>query len=492
MRRKKTTIVIFSVLILFLFSLTLASALVEPKEGRVVITGEESLASLLKYQGINQLSEPIITKNGDICYLYQPLHVFANSTFRFLGSDCKELRLYSGTYIRISGSAYFSDIKVTSADRNTNQPIIISRATYNQKRPHIYTDEANYVEIKNSEFSYLGSYTAIEGSTWGVSFWHLKSGLVSNSEFHHNYFGIYTWGTKNVTIQSSKFHDNIEYGMDFHDYSNNFVIQGNTVYNNGNHGIIFSKFCDNNKIVDNYVYDHTQGVFVKGVDHDYGVHAIMLHKDSNNNVISGNVLKNNYRAIFLYQSHNNLVEKNIILNDLGDGIYLDNSSHNQIKNNTALNTKGYGLYSFYSDNNEFKDNYFEKGSYFKKAVDGQEQGFVSSEKYVPEIIAAVNQEVNKKIQMKGQDQVLIVNNAGNNNGSKDQNLEQGSIAVTNSGSWNIVTSLSDFIDSKMYNFLAIALIAIIIFLVEVVYKYHKKGRSNRNQIKNRKNVKEEK
>ncbi len=372
---------------LLIFSLPLASALVEPKTERVVISGEESLTSLLKYQQLQHPDGPIISKTGDICYLSRPLYVAAKSTFRFKGEDCKELRMYAGTYIRIAGTAYFSNIKITSADKTTNQPINISRETYNQVRPYISTDTtADYIGIENSEFSYLGSYTDANGVTWGVSFWFLKGADINHSKFHHNYFGVYTWETKNVTIQNSTFHDNIEYGLDFHDNSNNFMVKNNTVYNNGNHAIIFSKFCDNNKIIGNHVYDHRPKAFVKGKTKGYGIHGIMLHEQSNNNLVAENVLENNDDAIKVYHSSNNVIENNIVINDLDNGIYLDNSPNNKIQNNITFNTKGYGLYSFYSDNNTYKDNYLERGSYFKRAINGQEQNFGSTEKYVPQNI----------------------------------------------------------------------------------------------------------
>jgi parallel beta-helix repeat protein len=379
-------------------STPLAAAQIYPHSDHMIIDQDESLSSLLQYQEFQHFSNPgkmMISKSNGICYLHQPLHISINSTFRFDGADCPELRLYPGTYIRIAGTAYFMNIKVTSADAQSKAPISLSRETHNQPRPHIYTDApAEYVEIQNSEFSYLGSYTEEEGSAWGVSFWHLKSGYINNSKFHHNYFGIYTWDTKDLIIENSSFHDNLEYGMDFHDYSDNFIIKSNEVYHNGNHGIIFSKFCENNQIIDNHIYNNTLKAFVKGVTKTYGTHGIMLHQTSNHNLISGNVLENNDRAIYLYRSDHNTVKNNIILNDLRDGIYLDQSSNNEIFNNIGLATASYGLYSYHSNNNKYQDNYFEKGSYFKQEINGQEQSFAVKKMYLSE-------EVLNKINVQG-------------------------------------------------------------------------------------------
>jgi nitrous oxidase accessory protein NosD len=117
---------------------------------------------------------------------------------------------------------------------------------------------------------------------------------VINTRIHNNYFGIYTFNTFSVHILDSEIYDNIEYGLDFHDYSENYLISGNEIYRNGNHGLIFSKFCQENRIVNNVIRDNNTTVFVKGEDRDYGTHGIMLHHFSTDNLIENNTLINNY------------------------------------------------------------------------------------------------------------------------------------------------------------------------------------------------------
>jgi len=353
-------------------------------DNRVVISGSETLSRVLNYQSDSRLFDSLIRKTGNECYLRVPIHISENSTFSFLGSDCKVLHMYPDTYIRIAGSAFFKDIKVISADPITNEPIKITRIYYDKPRPHIYTDRpAKYVGMENSEFAYLGYYNKGEGSKWGVSFWHLQAGYITNSKFHDNYFGIYTWGTTNVTIENSEVYDNLEYGMDFHDYSDNFIVANNVVYNNGNHGIIFSKWCDNNRVINNLVYDNTQNAFVKGYEQDYGTHGIMLHKQSNHNIVQGNTLRNNRIAIFLYQSDNNTVRDNIIINDLEEGIYVDQSYGNTFTNNVVYNTSSYGLYSYYSDHNDYSGNYFDNTLLFKGLLSGKPYRYETNSHNVP-------------------------------------------------------------------------------------------------------------
>ncbi len=354
------------VLALLLAIIPLAQAQVFERATNLRIVGEESLKSIFEYQDQQIINETILSREGDICYLEKPIHVSPDSKLSLLGEHCKELRLYPDTYIRIAGSADFINIKVTSADRATKKPIIITKENYDSHRPHIFTQiPAKHILIKDSEFSYLGYYEEYLGSSWGLTLRDLAAGRIENSIFHHNYFGLYTFNTENVAIINNEVYDNVEYGLDFHDYSNNFIVANNSVHDNGNHGIIFSKYCFNNKIVGNHVYNHIGQTFVKGQLKDYGIHGIMLHAHSDNSIIEGNILKNNNRAIVLYRSYNNTVVNNIVLDDAGDGVYVDNSSRNFIDNNIILGTRGYGLYSHNSPHNSYGNNYFKKGTYFK-------------------------------------------------------------------------------------------------------------------------------
>lgn len=347
-------------------------------EERIWADGEDDL------ERVNEIvNETHFQKIGNTCYLKKPIHITENSTFRFDGTYCPELKMYPRSYIRIVGSVYFTDISVTSIDPDTGGPVINNREEYYLERPHIYTKyPAKYVLMENSEFAYLGYYDATPGSAWGVSFWGLQSGDVINSKFHNNYFGLYTFEAKNVNIIGSEIYDNIEYGLDFHDYSDNFVVKDNIVYNNGNHGIIFSKFCINNTVEGNYVFNHTKNAFVKGVEQEYGVHGIMLDRESNHNIIKNNKLENNRRAIYLFQSHDNEILDNTIINDVEDGIYIAESYDNTFIGNIAMDTGGYGLYSYYSYNNAFKSNFFKNGTYFKLTSGEEKYNVFNEERYV--------------------------------------------------------------------------------------------------------------
>ena len=289
-------------------------------------------------------------KDG-ICYLKKPVVVASNGVLKVTSASCAVVNMYDTSSITVYGQIYFDSVKVTSYDPATGQPIELSRTDYTTVRPDIVTrSSATYFSAKNSEFSYLGYYNPVS-SHWGVALRFLPKAYIDNSKFHHNYFGFYTFDSDNVTIKNSESYDNLEYGINIHDFSDNFYAYNNKVHGNGNHGIILSKFNQNGKIILNQVYDHTQNAFVKGVEKTYGTHGIMLHKQSNNALVSRNELGNNRVGIKVDDSHNNIIKSNRIWSDAEQGFYLDESSNNQLKYNLVQESNEepfYGFNSFYS------------------------------------------------------------------------------------------------------------------------------------------------
>ena len=294
-------------------------------------------------------------KNG-ICYVKKPIVVASTGTLKVNTTSCSTVKMYATSLITIYGKIYFDGVKVTSYDPKTGKPIELSRTNYSTVRPDIVTrSSAQYFSAKNSEFSYLGYYNS-SSSHWGVALRFLPKAYIDSSKFHHNYFGFYTFDSDNVTIQNSEVYDNLEYGIDIHDFSDNFVASNNVVYNNGNHGIILSKYNENGKIIGNKVYDHTQNAFVKGVVKTYGTHGIELHQESNNSEISGNELTNNRVGIKLANSHDNVVKNNKVNSDLEQGFYLTESHNNQIAGNQVVESTKEPLYSFNSFYNAYSLN----------------------------------------------------------------------------------------------------------------------------------------
>ena len=79
-------------------------------------------------------------------------------------------------------------------------------------------------------------------------------GTVTNSVFAHNHFGAYTHQAQGMRWSGNTFSDNVEYGFDPHDFSNDFVVESNTAHHNGKHGFIFSRGCVGNVLRGNTAY----------------------------------------------------------------------------------------------------------------------------------------------------------------------------------------------------------------------------------------------
>ncbi len=325
-----------------------ASAEVLYQNGQAVITGSHLLRDIT--------DEDYLEIEGDECYLKESVKVASSGTLRVTDTSCDVVHMYPDVTITVYGIIYFDKVKVTSYDPETGEPIELTRETYDTQRPDIVTrPSAQYFSAKNSEFSHLGYYNS-SSSHWGVALRYLPKAYIYNSDFHHNYFGFYTFESDNVTIKNSRVYDNLEYGINIHDFSDGLYAYNNTVYRNGNHGIILSKFNEGGSLILNKVSDHTENAFVKGVVQNYGTHGMMLHKQSNNNLFSRNELTNNREGITIAQSDYNVIKTNKIFSDLEEGFVIRESNGNELRYNKVFDSDGNSLYSFNSFSGFYADN----------------------------------------------------------------------------------------------------------------------------------------
>jgi parallel beta-helix repeat protein len=274
------------------------------------------------------------------------LYVGKNVTLVVDKRDTKYLKLKSDdggiVWVRSQGgNMLFSGTKVTSWDESKAAPDL----EYEKGRSYITAKSSGRMDIVNSEIAYLG-YVGLPkrggpfGGSYGLS-WKITSGAFNsnlltgsliNSSVHNNYFGIYTFGATGVMVKGNRIFDNVQYGVDPHDDSNNMLISDNIVFENGNHGIIASKRCFNNNIYGNFSYDNK-------------LHGIMLDRNSKNNIVEMNTVYGNVDGITLYDSNDNLILSNNVYGNK-QGIRLSQkSSFNYIeKNQVTSNGNGFHLY----------------------------------------------------------------------------------------------------------------------------------------------------
>ncbi len=272
-----------------------------------------------------------------------------------VGGDVDELRLRSNNntkstsviYLRAYwGNVSMHSTKVTSWDENAKKPdteYARYRRSYIHARSFLDsggTARQSRMDVTDSDLGYLGHNGA---EAYGVAWKVLGTGVfdkvdvlgdVTNSRFHHNYFGAYTYGAFGMRWVGNEFDNNVSYGLDPHDDSDNLFIDDNHSHDNGNHGIICSQRC-NNLTITNNVSERNAG------------HGIMLHRSVNDSVVEGNTITaNTDTGLAVFESSNNTIRNNVITGNLR-GIRLSvGSADNLIANNDVIANTSYGLYFY--------------------------------------------------------------------------------------------------------------------------------------------------
>jgi parallel beta-helix repeat protein len=280
-----------------------------------------------------------------VWYLTSSLYIGNGITLDIDGTngDVTWLKMASNKdyYVYLKGygaNIYVTKTKVTSWDEYAND----YDYSYEDKRAYMILQNTGRMDIYDSEVAYLGfKDLTVGGGTYGVS-WRVSSGTfgrnlitgeVINSKFHNNYFGIYTFGATGMVFRGNEFANNVVYGLDPHDDSNNFLVENNIAYGNAHHGIIFSKRCFNNVIRNNISYNN-------------GLHGIMLHEKSDQNLVEGNIVYGNTDGIAIYDSNSNLIRNNQVY-DNQKGIRINrNSNSNIVEGNEITNTELYAVYIY--------------------------------------------------------------------------------------------------------------------------------------------------
>lgn len=239
----------------------------------------------------------------------------------------RELRLLStsGRFVSVAGMHSHLNFR-GSADRR----VLIRSWDSRQGAPdQIVEDGRAYIttrsgrfDVERVDFTDLGFGTGrTSGVAWKGSTDAKSYGDVLYAGFFRNYFGAYTYEAEGMRWIGNTFSDNVVYGFDPHDYSNNFLVEGNVAANNGKHGLIFSRGCDGNILRRNKVYGN------RG-------HGIMI---DDGKVAPGK----NPRHAYAVPSNDNLIEQNEAWNN-EVGIAIEGGSGNRVRSNSIRDNR-YGI-----------------------------------------------------------------------------------------------------------------------------------------------------
>ncbi len=285
-----------------------------------------------------------------------------------IGGDVTELRLKSdnvadsNAVVELRADWGWLDIrntKITSWDSAANGPDT-ETDTYSRAFIHARstldadgkTAHESRMDVINSEICYLGSHdTEAYGLVWKVvdttatnlppsstnALYDLVKvyGDILGSHLHHNYFGAYSYGQSGGQWNNNEVDNNIGYGFDPHNYSDDLDIENNSVHDNGWHGIIASIGC-------------ARGILRSNVVWNNGRNGIMLHRSSDNWIIQGNQSSGNADSgIAIFASAGALVSDNLCVSNGNAGIRLSvGAADNIISNNIFGHCGQYGV-SFY-------------------------------------------------------------------------------------------------------------------------------------------------
>ena len=329
----------------------------EPFTAPQAVTDIPSLAALLApWQAIQNPSPGvyIITK---------PILIENNIRLDIMGSTVKQLELLSTPTTVTCLCAKRAEVLIQNTAITSYDPATANHHDNDVTNGRSFVrDTDGRMDIMDSQFSYLGydwflHHNAIPasvaptgspllgGGTYGVS-WrsdkygvNISTGWIENSSFSDNYFGAFTFGASGITWDKNHFFNNIIYGLDPHDDSNNALVENNVFDHNGKHGFIMSKRCDYNIVRNNVSYDNK-------------VNGFMLHVNSSYNLYENNNAYGNQGDNYvIYASNYNTLTHNTSSDPRGSGIRVSTNSRNNFITDNNLSGGKHGVYIYSGSQN---------------------------------------------------------------------------------------------------------------------------------------------
>jgi parallel beta-helix repeat protein len=229
----------------------------------------------------------------------------------------------------------------------------------------------------------------------GIYLYYSSNNSITGNNIANNWYGIGLGGSSNNSITGNNITANNQYGI-WLEYSSNNSIVGNTFINDGlsvqesYHNFVKDNTVNGKPLVylegeaDHSISDAGQVILVScnrirvenlnlsktsvgiqllktndsiitGNNIANNWYGIGLGGSSNNIITGNNITANNWYGIWLYRSSNSIITGNNIANN-GDGIYLYYSSNNSITGNNITANNWDGIYLYYSSNNSITGN----------------------------------------------------------------------------------------------------------------------------------------
>lgn len=291
-----------------------------------------------------------IGRDASTITLRVPLVVGPFATLILSGAEAAEYRISAtkGAFIVNAGRLYVVDTSLIAYDEEAGAAAFSDYAGKSRFRPFITAWSDSQTYVANSSVVGFG-YSA--GKTYGLSFTsgprdivalrddsRAPTGILVDSSFDQMLYGFYSFEAEGISVIGNEYRDNIVYGIDPHDRSEDLRIAFNTAYGSvQKHGIIVSREVDHSYIVGNVAF----------ANHGSG---IMLDRDSVGDLVYANTsIGNRQDGISLFESSCNLIAANLVEANERSGIRVRNSADVAIAHNVIRDNHGSGLEAYVVD-----------------------------------------------------------------------------------------------------------------------------------------------
>ncbi|VUD58779.1 Poly(beta-D-mannuronate) C5 epimerase [Thalassocella blandensis] len=281
-------------------------------------------------------------KKEHYCIFRLPVVVEHSGALDLENDYCQQLRFSQdrGSFLAISGALFVLDTELVAWSEEKQQAALFEHKK--KFRPFLVTWTGSELYIANSTIKSFGYH---KSKSYGLSVanysdsilhkWEEKHPIawIIDSTFEDMYYGFYCYDSDNLVVLRNTYTDNVVYGIDPHDYSNNLIIAYNEVSGTQlKHGIIVSREVSNSWIFNNKSYNNKLSGFV-------------LDRKSSNNLVANNIAMNNGSdGITFYESSDNLVYNNEVLGNKKHGIRARNSTNIHLQQNKIVANGSYGVY----------------------------------------------------------------------------------------------------------------------------------------------------
>jgi poly(beta-D-mannuronate) C5 epimerase len=291
-----------------------------------------------------------VAEDGGRILFRQPILVGRDATLIVSGEEVEEMRLGSdtGAYLVVAGTLHVLDARVVAYSESAGGPDHWDGDRGRVFRPFIVGWSDSRLFLGGSTIVSIG-YPA--GKGYGLSFTAGPSdlvatqsspkpptGVVVGNSFQNAYYGFYSYEAEGVAVVGNEYRDNVIYGVDPHDRSQDLRIAYNTVYGTmKKHGLIISREVDFSYLVGNLSFDNAGS-------------GLMLDRDSVSNVVYANTAFGNRQdGLTFFESSCNLVMANDFFANARSGIRIRNSWDVALYGNRIADNGGSGIDAYIAD-----------------------------------------------------------------------------------------------------------------------------------------------